>query len=127
MDDFIGAERLPLWVAEGFAQWEQYGRKLLSFGLEPHGIGRMPFAEWVDFDVRREPDSGRAARYYRQSASVVGFLISEFGGERFGSFCRGLRDGKKVEDALKAAYADQVPGLAQLEKAWANYVEGIKP
>ncbi|MEI6147912.1 MAG: hypothetical protein WCS01_02365 [bacterium] len=126
LDDFIGTESLPLWVAEGFAQWEQYGRTSLPFALDAQGTGRLPFAEWVDFDVRREPDSGRAVRYYRQSASVVGFLISEFGGERFGSFCRALRDGKKVEDALKAAYADQVPGLAPLEKAWAKYVEGNK-
>jgi hypothetical protein len=126
LNDFVGSDRLPLWVAEGFAQWEQYGRDPHFFGRETQGMNRLPFEEWTRFDVRREPDRDMAARYYRQSASVVGFLIATFGGERFGRFCRALRDGKVMEKALESAYPDHVPGLAQLEAAWVKYVEGVK-
>jgi hypothetical protein len=58
---------------------------------------------------------------------VVGFLIAAFGGERFGRFCRALRDGKIMDKALETAYADQVPSLARLEASWIKYLEGVKP
>jgi hypothetical protein len=127
LNDFVGTDRLPLWVTEGYAQWVQFGRKPVRFDQDGVGSRRLPFAEWVNFDVRRERDSGLARRYYHQSASVVGFLIAAFGGERFGRFCRALRDGKIMDKALETAYADQVPSLARLEASWIKYLEGVKP
>ena len=126
LNDFVSSDRLPLWVSEGFAQWEQSGRDTLSIVHGVQGVERLAFAEWAGFNVRREPGREMAERYYRQSASVVGFLIATYGGERFGRFCRALRDGKVVDKALEAAYPDHVPGLAQLEAAWVKYVEGVK-
>ena len=126
LNDFVGSDRLPLWVSEGFAQWEQFGRDSGAFDHGVQAAGRLPFTEWANFNVRREPDREIAERYYRQSASVVGFLIATFGGERFGRFCRALRDGKITDRALESAYPDHVPGLAQLEAAWVKYVEGVK-
>lgn len=126
LNDFVGSDRLPLWVSEGFAQWEQSGRDPRNFVLGAQGVDRLPFSEWAGFNVRREPGRDMAERYYRQSASVVGFMIATCGGERFGRFCRALRDGKVMDKALEAAYPDHAPGLAQLEAAWVKYLEGVK-
>jgi hypothetical protein len=124
LNDFVGAERVPLWLAEGFAQWEQSGRKQLP-SVPKAGAGcHIPFAVWANLDIRRERDPERVGKYYAQSASVVGFLIQEYGGERFGRFCRALRDGKLMEEALESVYADSITSLAQLEKAWLRRVEG---
>jgi hypothetical protein len=127
LNDFVGEEHLPLWVAEGFCQWEQFGRKPVPFIQDGETRGRLPFAEWVNVDVRRERDPRGAALYYRQAASVVGFMIVTFGGERFGRFCRALRDGKILDKALETAYPGQAPSLARLEELWIKHVGGTKP
>lgn len=126
LNDFVGSDRLPLWVSEGFAQWEQFGRDPRAVEHGRQAAARLPFKEWAEFNVRREPDREKAERYYRQSASVVGFLIATYGGDRFGRFCRALRDGKIMDEALESAYPDHVPGLAQLEAAWVKFMEGVK-
>lgn len=123
LSDFAGADRVPLWVAEGFAQWEQAGRRVEP----PRQAGRfsyMPFATWAAYDVRREVNAGRAALYYQQAASVVGFMILAHGGERFASFCRALRDGRSLDRALGMAYPGEMTALSELEERWIRYAKG---
>jgi hypothetical protein len=116
LSDFIGESRVPLWLTEGFAQWEQGGRKPPAAGrLMPR---RFPLKDLAAMDIRRDNDRDRVILFYAQSASIVGFLINTYGGEAFGTFCRALRDGKDLAAALAAAYPDDVPSLEALEKKW---------
>ena len=48
--------------------------------------------------------------YYVQAVSLVGFLVERHGAESFTVFCRSLRDGKPMEEALRAAYPPAYPG-----------------
>lgn len=115
LSEFVGEARLPQWLNEGFAQWEQNGRPKQA----PAGGGPwIPLTQLFDMDVRRDGDTGRVHAYYAQCASVVGFLIGSYGGERFGVFCRALRDGKAVPQALSSAYPDFADGIEALERAW---------
>ncbi len=120
LGDFIGHDRVPLWLNEGFAQWEQSSRESLP-DLPPHG-GRFKLKELVIMDIRRDNDRQRIALFYAQSASVVGFLIKTRGGESFGRFCRALRDGKTIDPALTAAYPDDLTSLDRLEAQWLKAV-----
>lgn len=121
LGEFVGNDRLPQWVNEGFAQWEQSGRKA---GPPPGGATTPWFtlAQLTAMDVRQETDPTRVQRFYLQSVSLVGFMISTYGGDRFGRFCRELRDGRSLSDALAFAYPDFTGGLAGLEQAWRKYV-----
>ena len=72
----------------------------------------------MHMEIGHEPDPKRVALFYAQSASVVGFLINQRGGEAFGSFCRSLRDGKPVDAALAGIYPDDFPSVDLLEQKW---------
>ena len=115
LGDFIGKDHVPLWLTEGFAEWEQ-SRHL----VRPVPRPRHPFQlkALMAMDIRQDTDQKRVALFYAQAASVVGFLIRTRGGERFGAFCRGLRDGKTCEAALTSAYPDDFSSLDILEQKW---------
>lgn len=115
LGDFIGREHIPLWLSEGFAQWEQSkGRP----GKESLPARMFRLKDLMTLDIRRETDSARVSLFYAQSASLVGFLIRTRGGDAFGAFCRGLRDGKSCEAALAAAYPGDITSLESLEEKW---------
>lgn len=115
MADFIGADRLPLWLTEGFAQWEQ---EHSGGAVAAGGGGWLPLADLMVLDIRKRHDTAWVGLFYRQSASVVGFMIATGGGERFGLFCRALRDGRTCDEALAKAYADLFPDTAALQREW---------
>lgn len=120
LGDFIGPERVPLWLTEGFAQWEQTTHD--SLPAFPFLAQCFKIKDLVVLDIRKDSDRQRVALFYAQSLSVVGFLIKTRGGESFGHFCRALRDGKTVEAALIAAYPDDIPSLDVLETKWSKAV-----
>jgi len=112
--DFMAPATVPLWLTEGFAQWEQDGRK--SIRLAP-GQG-FTLKDLLVADIRQDSDQQRVAIFYAQSASVVGFMIGQYGGTAFGTFCKALRDGKTTEAALVTAYSSDIPSLDVLEQKW---------
>jgi len=115
LGDFIGLEHIPLWLNEGFAQWEQVRHPATPI---PFPYRPVPLKTLMTMDIRQDHDRQRVALFYAQSASLVGFLINTRGGERFGAFCRGLRDGKAFEAALAAAYPDDIQTQDGLEQKW---------
>ena len=114
--DFIGQAHVPLWLTEGFAEWEQ--SKQRSSPPPPLLVRQFSLKDLVVMDIRTESDTARVSLFYTQCASVVGFLIKTYGGESFGAFCRGLRDGKTCEAALAAAYPGEITSLDSLEQKW---------
>ena len=114
--DFIGAERVPLWLTEGFAQWEQSAHDTIP-SLPPR-IQRFKLRDLMVMDIRRDNDRQRVAIFNCECASITGFLIKTYGGESFGTFCRAIRDGKTCEAALAAAYPNDAPTVEALEERW---------
>lgn len=114
--DFIGRDRLPLWLNEGFAQWEQLRHQGSILPLGGREVYKLE--ELMRMDIRHDADTRRVALFYAQTASVVGFLIRQYGGEAFGNLCRQLRDGKSCDAALAATYHDAIPSTAALEAKW---------
>jgi hypothetical protein len=53
----------------------------------------------------------------------VGFLIEKYGSTSFADFCRQLRDGKSMEEAIKFAYSTHMKGLSEMEDKWRKYLE----
>ena len=123
LGDFIGREHIPLWLNEGFAQWEQFRARPEREGLP---LRTFRLKDLMTMDIRQEADPARVSLFYTQSASLVGFLIRTRGGEAFGAFCRGLRDGKSCEAALAAAYPGDITSLETLEEKWLKSHGGKK-
>lgn len=119
--DFVGtSSKIPLWMDEGVAQWEQparrelaarYVRDLLASGDE------LPLKTIFSSDLGSLGSGKRVEKFYVQSVSVVDFLIRRHGGSRFTDFCRLLRDGKTLEDALRKTYPSTAT-FELLESEW---------
>ena len=147
--DFVGFKgEIPLWLDEGVAQWEERTDKSAIKG-QIAGLyandALLSIDDMMNLDIRAIKINDRIyirmvptskntktvlfldARhlvdtYYLQSASLVGFLIERFGSKEFAHFCRQLRDGKSVEQALIDTYPAHIRGLDDFERQWRAYV-----
>lgn len=148
--DFVGFKgEIPLWLDEGVAQWaEETKRQEMKFKVKQlfEKDSLISLADMMKLDVHnitekdrvyirstrtKEGDKGviflsgdnLIATYYLQSVSLVGFLIEKYGSDRFREFCRQLRDGKTIEEALRFAYPTYIRNLKELEDMWREYLE----
>jgi hypothetical protein len=140
---------IPLWLDEGVAQWmeelkrphiKRVARKyfqensLLSINdMMQLDIRNLKYEEAVYIRPTRTRDGKEGIlflsaeilinTYYIQSVSLVGFLIEKYGSTSFADFCRQLREGKNVEDALRSAYPTHIHSLREFEDRWREYLE----
>lgn len=125
--DFIGFDRqIPLWFDEGVAQLNEANKKILADTLMKKLVKQnqfIPFEVLTTRDIRQETDSKKAIRFYLESVSVVDFLIKEYGHSAFGDLCRGLKDGKDIEDAIRGAYSGSIDSIVSLQEQWVKYMQ----
>jgi len=147
--DFVGFKgEVPLWLDEGVAQWAEEKKRpemkrmvqelynndtlLLLSDLMKLNINALKEIDrvYVRPTITKEGDRGvvflstehLVTTYYLVSVSLVGYMIEKYGSKRFASFCRELRDGKGLEDALKSAYPEYIRSLDELEERWRGYL-----
>ncbi len=59
--------------------------------------------------------------FYSQSASIARFMMDEFGHERMDSLLTEINEGRKIDDALNAAYGF---GVDELDTRWRRHLAG---
>ena len=109
----------PAWLNEGLAMYFEPGggyresdvQKALRAGY------LIPLRHMKSVPGR--PDEVRL--FYSQSASMVRFMMHEFGYERMDMLLTELNEGRKIEDALIATYG---VGVDELDKSWRRYLAG---
>jgi hypothetical protein len=148
--DFVGFKgAVPLWLDEGVAQWteekkRQEVKKAVKNMLEHNGLLTMDDMMKLPINdikggenVYIRPTRTRSGEkgvlfltgnnlitaYYVQAVSLVGFLIEKFGKSDFTSFCRALRDGKNLEEALVSVYSTHIRNLEDFDNQWKDYIE----
>lgn len=148
--DFVGFKgEVPLWLDEGVAQWSEEARKdqMKALANDLYKDNKLLTVEdMMKLNMRILKDKNavfiRPSRtrtgetitlvlstehlvntYYIEAVSLINFLIEKYGSESFAVFCRGLRDGKTTEAALKYAYPDYIHSLRELEDRWRRYLE----
>ena len=123
--DFVGPEsQVPLWLDEGVAQWEEDDKRAMAIKLMPSFLRRaqaFTLGQLTATDIRRESDPERVGIFYVEAISVVDYLIHTYGASNFTDFCRGLRDRKPFEEALRIAYRPSIQSLEELETKWADF------
>ena len=129
--DFVGYPAsgggIPLWMDEGVAQWQEKGKKEKADKVVKALIAEkryIPVADLMRLDVRKEDDKRIARDFYAEAVSLVAFLIDSYGGSKFTLFCRRLRDGESVNDALSFVYKNSINDINELEKKWLKYYGG---
>ncbi len=116
--------QIPLWFEEGIAVYEERVEKrykeLVKNFLEMSMI--IPLHK---LSVLKKRDLILSKLFYAESASVIEFLLTQFGKEKFYKFCKFLRDKKNFSKALREIY--YFKNLEELNEAWLEYVKnGIK-
>lgn len=126
--DYVGFKgEIPLWLDEGIAQWEEpEKRKIVREVMRSYlNDGYVyPIAHLSTLDVRNVKLSIAAQLFYVQAMSIIDFLIKSYGSNGFVTFCRELRDGKSLDDALRFSYPLKIKSLSELEEQWKSYILG---
>ena len=124
--DYVGFKgEIALWLDEGIAQWEEPAKRAIVKQVMRDMLQKgehFPMKDLTGADVRKEESPVVITRFYIQAASVIDFMIKEFGSARFVQFCRQLRDGKALEEALGFAYPTQIRNVNEMEEKWKDYI-----
>ena len=150
--DFVGFKgEIPLWLDEGVAQWEEEAKRedMKSMIRQLYNEDKLLLLDdlmKLDLKIFKEMDrvyirttrskSGEyvilflstdvlVATYYLEAVSLIGFLIERYGSTQFAAFCRELRDGKNLEEALRCTYPNHVRNLKELEDKWREYLAEV--
>ncbi len=150
--DFVGFKgEVPLWLDEGVAQWaeEEKRQKVRNYVKRLYEEETLlTLDDMMKLDVRTITVNSRiyirstftktgekaplilgadnlVNSYYVQAVSLVDFLIEKFGSTSFAVFCRELRDGKSLEDALRSAYPAHIQNLDEMERQWRKYLSEL--
>jgi hypothetical protein len=127
--EFVGLNnhRVPRWLDEGVAQYVEFGKREEALNLMRAMLEKETYIPIEDLDRMHaahmgEVDETIAELYYLESASLVHFLISEYGSGRFVDVCSALRDGKTFERALSYGTSNALDSLTELEVEWKAFV-----
>lgn len=147
--DFVGFKgEVPVWLDEGVAQWAEAPKRGYIKAMSKQLYQRdtiIPLSDMIKLDIRKITDKDRiyihSTRtkdgeggilflggedlinvYYLQAVSLVGFLIESYGALSFADFCRQLRDGRTLGDALRIAYPMHITSVEELETKWREYL-----
>lgn len=150
--DFVGFKGdVPLWLDEGVAQWaEAPKRKHMRSAVRNllNSNSLLSLEDLMKLDIRQIEGKDEIHTYtvltksgdkeililssetlvnifYLQSFSLVGFMIKRFGTEKFTDFCRQLRDGKSIDEALRFTYPIYMRDIKELENKWRRYIEEV--
>lgn len=118
---------IPVWLDEGVAQLQETYKYEIAEDMMRvlvHKGQHIPFEMFVRWDIRTEKEPVKIKAFYAQSLMVVRFLINTYGSSVFGRFCRSLRDGKTLEEALRSAYSNRILSVPELEKKWIQFMGG---
>jgi hypothetical protein len=119
--EFVGQKTmLPLWLDEGVAvlqeeEIDNYKKGVKQF-LKLDLL--MPVEELNKINKETLILPGI---FYAQSVSIVDYLLGKFGKKQFTRFCRCLRDGSRLEEAMAAVY--RFKDLRELNQAWLEYLK----
>ena len=124
--DYVGQENIPIWIDEGVAQWEEKGKrqlvkKKMREMLQCHKP--IPIERMTMLNIGECKNKVIVELYYVQAVSLIDFLITQYGSDNFIFFCRHLRGGKDINEALKFTYPTSIRNLDVLEDKWLKYLQ----
>lgn len=118
--EFVGYDkRLPLWLDEGIAcsqEIDNAARLLMA----KYSIALDLYTPFEDFSESKIPESVEPLIFYSQAASMLDFLLEDFGRKRFVDFCRRVRDKTEWQKSLLGVY--KFRDMQEFERKWIDYL-----
>ena len=124
--EFVGFDNksIPLWLDEGVATYQEgikrlAARKFVRKAVENNTF--VPLDKLSGVNLASLNDSNAVSSFYLESVCLVDYLIVEFDRQRFVDFCRELRDGKTLDEALNSVYPFK--NLKDLNDHWLKFLK----
>jgi len=124
--EFVGFDNknIPLWLDEGVAVYHEMTKRYAAKGYMRKAVKDnkfIPLDKLAGVNVALMNDRKEVEAFYFEAVAITDFLISQFGSSSFLSFCRALRDGKALDEAISYAYPYK--DLADLNRTWSIYLK----
>lgn len=123
--EFVGFKgNVPLWLDEGVAILQEKS-DIKNYSIMMKGL----IQRTVPIPIEKLNNISERtlivpAIFYTQSASVVDYLLSQFGKDRFIKFCKYLKDNQSLLKALGSAY--NFRDLKELHEKWLEYLKSLE-
>lgn len=124
--EFLGPKaQVPVWFEEGVASYQEKARRFGADAQVREAIKDGTFIPLNELSLMRpnkRTDPKKVNLFYAEAASVVRYLITEFGRQRFTNFCRKLQTGKPFDWAFKSAYV-RFKTIDKLNIEWLRHLK----
>lgn len=124
--EFVGFnnQAVPIWLEEGVASYQEDLKNpelnlILKKSLSDNSF--IDFSKLNTLNPLLLNSKEEVVLFYAESVSIVGFLIKEFGSDRFAVFCQDLRDKKNLIRAISGNYPFST--LKELGDTWQGYIK----
>lgn len=122
--EFIGYKRkIPLWLEEGVAIYLERKYRQERLLLAKMVVNSTYFIPLKELEMIEDSRTTLAVIFYAESASIIEFLLIQYGNGLFVEFCRRLRDLRVDQNwttAFKQAYS--FSSLAEMEVSWKEFL-----
>ncbi|MBI4655733.1 MAG: hypothetical protein HY746_03185 [Elusimicrobia bacterium] len=114
----------PLWLSEGLATFVQTERGLAPPAWLKENLemlkkgGGFKLADLTRIENLHDADEDSIRLWYSQSYSLVKFLMRLKQGDAFYQFCKNLKEGQALNQALFRAYGMPYNKISSLEYVW---------
>jgi hypothetical protein len=124
--EFIGLEpRVPAWFEEGVAMYQEKARRWGAHEAVRQAMKEKTFMsleEMTQMRLSATMNADRVQLFYAESASIINYLMEEFGKHRFVNLCRKIQEGRPFEGAVSSVYG-QFKNMEKLNQAWVRYLQ----
>lgn len=120
-----GNARVPRWLDEGFAIAQEERMRVSLDETVRRAVredATIPVRDLSAIGSWQTRSAEQAKLFYAQAQSLTRFLLDQGDPSHFINFCRSLRDGVDLENALRSNYYQDFSDLEDFEEDWKKYV-----
>lgn len=124
-DSFFGGyDKSPLWISEGMAVYIQTQRAKSSPQWLKENVQKLKdgigysLNDLVMIKTLEDASSDSVKLWYAQSYTVVYLLLKLQRGDNFYQFCKKIKEGEKLSQALFRSYGKPYISIKALESVW---------
>ncbi|MDD5654352.1 MAG: peptidase MA family metallohydrolase [Candidatus Omnitrophica bacterium] len=122
--EFVGCRRkLPLWLDEGIASFLEKKNRNDRLMLAKLSVKMPSFISFDQLQQTQRVNMLMPQVFYAESASIINFLLDEYGREKFFDFCHALQKSRPDQEWTEAFFGVyKFKDFTDMESKWIAYL-----